>query len=80
MSISMTKTIAKTFRISPVLAREIENEAKNQEISQGEYLARVFFENKKMKLKKEFERNLAMMEHDVQYKKEQVDLANADFL
>lgn len=80
MMFFMTKTIAKTFRIDPQLAQEIEKEARQRHLTQGGYLGYIFFENKKLKMQKEFEKNLCVMEHHVEYQKEQKDLADSDFL
>lgn len=76
----MTKTISKTFRISPESAREIKDEAKKRGLSHGQYLMFVLYENKRLRMQKEFEKNLCVMEAHVEYQKEQRDLANSDFL
>lgn len=76
----MPKTISKTFRLSPQLAREIEQEADKINLSQGAYLDFIFSENKKLKMRKEFHENLRFLQHDKAYQKEQSDLAQADFL
>lgn len=75
----MTKTISKTIRLPEDLAREIEVGAEKNNISQGQYCAVVFTEHKQYKLKEIFEENLSRMERDEVYKKEQHELAEADF-
>lgn len=76
----MTKTVSKTIRLPEDLTREIETGAEKNNISQGQYCAFVFAEYKQYKLKEMFEENLSRMERDETYKKEQHELAEADFL
>lgn len=76
----MPKTISKTIRIPEDLAREIEMGAEQNNISQGQYCLSVFTEYKQYKLQKMFEEDLANMEKDETYKREQHELAEADFL
>lgn len=75
----MPKTIAKTIRLPEDLVREIETGAEKNNISQGQYCTAVFAEYKQYKLKEVFQKNLLQMEEDEAYKKEQHDLAEADF-
>lgn len=75
----MPKTISKTIRLSEDLAREIEIGAEKNNISQGQYCAAVFMQYKQYKLKEVFKENLLRMEQDESYKKEQHELAEADF-
>lgn len=76
----MAKTVSKTIRIPESLACEIETGAEKNNISQGQYCVSVFTEYKQYKLQKMFEEDLANMEKDEAYKKEQHELAEADFL
>ncbi len=75
----MSKTISKTIRLPEDLAREIEIGAEKNNISQGQYCTVVFTEYKQYKLKEIFVENLLRMEQDEAYKKEQHELAEADF-
>ena len=76
----MPKTISKTIRLPEDLTREIEMGAQKNNISQGQYCAIVFAEYKQYKLKEMFEEDLSLMEKDEAYKREQHELAKADFL
>lgn len=75
----MPKTISKTIRLPEELTREIEIGAEKNNISQGQYCAIVFTEYKRYRLEEIFEENLLRMEQDEAYKKEQYELAEADF-
>lgn len=76
----MTKTISKTFRLPAEIVKEIEEQAAQKNISQGQYFVAIFTENKFLKMHKVFEENLIQMEQDKIYQQEQRDLAEADFL
>lgn len=76
----MPKTVSKTIRLPEDLTREIEEGAEKNNISQGQYCVTVFTEHKQYKLKEMFKENLLRMEQDEAYKKEQHELAEADFL
>ena len=79
ITLFMPKTISKTMRLPENLVREIEIGAEKNNISQGQYCMAVFTEYKNYKLKEVFQENLLRMEQDEAYKKEQHDLAEADF-
>jgi hypothetical protein len=76
----MPKTVLKTFRLPIDVAKEIETGAKKNNVSQAQYVVTVVTENKFLKLKKSFDEDAKRMESDILYKKEQIDLAEADFL
>lgn len=76
----MSKTILKTFRLPLNIAKEIELEAKKTKVSQAQYFVMIFTENKTLKIKKTFEDDLARMAQDESYKKEQQELAEANFM
>lgn len=80
MTFFMTKTISKTFRISPGVAKEIEKQAKKRKLTQGEFLMWILYENRRLKMEKDFERDLMVMEKDAEYLKEERDLADSNFL
>ena len=76
----MAKTVLKTFRLPIDVAQEIETEAKKNNISQAQYVVTVVVENRFLKLKKTFDEDVKRMETDTAYQKEQIDLAETDFL
>lgn len=76
----MIKTVLKTFRLPTDIAHEIENEARKNNISQAQYVVTVVTENKFLKLKRGFDENVKKMAADTGYQKDQVELAEADFL
>lgn len=75
----MAQSVLKTFRLPKEVAEEIELGAKSNHLSQAQYLVSIVTENKFLKLKKSFEEDVMKMEKDKAYRKEQVDLANANF-
>ena len=76
----MPKTVSKTFRIPLEVAKEIELEARKNNVSQAQFIVTAVTENKFLKLQRIFEDNIKNMENDEAYKKEQIELAEADFL
>lgn len=76
----MSKTILKTFRLPREVAEEIEREADKRNISQAGYVIAIVTENKFFKLQKAFETDAHALGNDEQYKKEQQDLADANFM
>lgn len=76
----MAKTVLKTFRFPLEVAKEIEVEAEKNHISQTQYVTCIIVENKFLKLKRSFEEDMKKLEKDDLYRKEQIDLAESDFL
>lgn len=76
----MAKTVLKTFRLPLEVAKEIEMEAQKSNVSQAQYVVSIVTENRFLKLRKTFEEDAKKMENDREYKKEQSELAEADFL
>lgn len=75
----MSKTLLKTFRLPLDIARDIEQGAKTNKISQAQYFANIVIENKAWKLKKKFDEDLNKMAMDTGYKNEQIELAESNF-
>jgi hypothetical protein len=76
----MAQTVLKTFRLPTNVVREIEEGAKSGKVSQAQYIVSIVSENKFLKLKKSFEDDVKKMKKDKAYRKEQVDLADSDFM
>ena len=75
----MSKTVSKTFRLPVEVAKQIEVDAVNNNISQAGYITVIVTENKFLKLQKTFMEDVNAMEDNDLYLKEQQELADADF-
>lgn len=76
----MSKNIAKTFRLPIEVVQAIQIGAKENQVSQTQYLIRIVSESKLVRLSKSFNTDAKRMELDRDYMRQQRDLAEADLL
>lgn len=72
----MSQMVLKSFRLSPLTALEIQQGAKEEQVSQNTFLKRILWNYQISKMKKQMERDIRRASKDPEYQRQQVEMAN----